>query len=40
MMTVYGIIVLLHVIAAVCRLGATFALPILMSRPKTAGQTR
>ncbi|MGD6818485.1 hypothetical protein ACQCVE_15605 [Metabacillus sp. 113a] len=40
MMTVYGIIVLLHVIAAVCGLGATFALPILMSRPKTAGQTR
>ncbi|MBS2967908.1 DUF2269 family protein [Metabacillus sp. KIGAM252] len=37
-MTIYGIIVLIHVIAAVCGLGATFALPILMNRPKTAAQ--
>ncbi|AZB41830.1 DUF2269 family protein [Bacillus sp. FJAT-42376] len=37
-MSIYGIIVLIHVIAAVCGLGATFALPILMNRPKTVSQ--
>lgn len=35
MMSFYGIIVFIHIIAAVCGLGATFALPVLMSRPKT-----
>ncbi|MDP4164135.1 MAG: DUF2269 domain-containing protein, partial [Bacillota bacterium] len=39
-MSFYGFIVLLHVIAAVSGLGATFALPILMSRPKTTSQAR
>lgn len=34
----YAILVLIHVVAAVCGLGSTFALPILMSRPKTAQQ--
>ncbi|MTH54998.1 DUF2269 family protein [Bacillus mangrovi] len=37
-MSVYGGIVLIHVIAAVCGLGATFALPVLMNRPKTVVQ--
>jgi uncharacterized membrane protein len=34
----YGIIVLLHVIGAVCGIGAQFAQPFLASRAKTAKQ--
>ena len=36
----YSIIVLVHVIAAVVGLGATFALPAVMSSPRTAAQAR
>jgi|tagenome__1003787_1003787.scaffolds.fasta_scaffold20822421_1 uncharacterized membrane protein len=37
-MSFYGIIVLLHVIGAVCGIGAQFALPFLTSKAKTAKQ--
>ncbi|MFY4775747.1 DUF2269 family protein [Metabacillus sp. RGM 3146] len=39
-MSLYGFLVLIHVIAAVCGLRATFAIPILMNRPKTASQAQ
>lgn len=37
-MSLYGFIILVHVIAAVSGLGTTYALPILMSKPKTVKQ--
>ncbi|RFU66419.1 DUF2269 family protein [Peribacillus saganii] len=39
-MIVYNLIVAIHVIAAICGLGATFALPILMRRIQTVSQAR
>jgi uncharacterized membrane protein len=39
-MTWYGILVVIHLIAAVIGLGASFALPVLMSRPKTVSQAK
>ncbi|WP_240374028.1 DUF2269 family protein [Bacillus piscicola] len=39
-MTVYSLIILVHIIAAVCGLGATFALPVLMNKPKTVTQAQ
>ncbi|WP_233522747.1 DUF2269 family protein [Peribacillus glennii] len=39
-MTFYGFMLLLHMIAAVCGLGATFALPILMNMPKTVPEAQ
>ncbi|WP_449536441.1 DUF2269 family protein [Ferdinandcohnia sp. Marseille-Q9671] len=39
-MTLYGIILTLHIIAAVCGLGATFALPAVMKLPKTVTQAK
>ncbi|MCD5324216.1 MULTISPECIES: DUF2269 family protein [Pontibacillus] len=39
-MTFYGIILVIHIIAAVCGLGATFALPALMGSPKTVAQAK
>jgi len=39
-MTVYSLILLIHIIAAVCGLGATFALPIIMKLPKTVSQAK
>lgn len=39
-MTFYGFILLVHIIAAVCGLGAAFALPILMNMPKTMGEAQ
>ena len=39
-MTVYGIILTIHIIAAVCGLGATFALPIVMKLPRTVTQAK
>jgi uncharacterized membrane protein len=39
-MTWYGLLLLIHLIAAVVGLGASFALPVLMSRPKTVSQAK
>jgi hypothetical protein len=39
-MTLYGFIVLIHVIAAITGLGASFAMPIVLNNPKTAEQAR
>ena len=39
-MTIYGVLVLIHIIAAVTGLGANFALPVVMNYPKTAVQAR
>jgi hypothetical protein len=39
-MTIYSLLVLIHVIAAVAGLGASFALPVVMNYPKTAEQAR
>lgn len=39
-MTFYSFIVVVHIIAAVAGLGATFAMPVLMSRPKTVTQAK
>jgi hypothetical protein len=39
-MTLYGFIVLIHVIAAVTGLGASFAMPIVLKGAKTADQAR
>ena len=36
--TFYGIIVLIHVLGAICGIGASFASPILLGRAKTAKQ--
>lgn len=40
MSTFYTILLVVHIIAAVCGLGATFALPILMTKPKTVTQAK
>ena len=37
-MSLYGFIVLIHIISAICGLGASFASPVLLSRPKTVKQ--
>ena len=37
-MSFYGIIVLIHVLGAVCGIGASFASPLLLNRAKTAKQ--
>jgi uncharacterized membrane protein len=39
-MSIYSIILLVHIIAAVAGLGAAFALPILMKAPKTVSQAK
>ncbi|RBW68456.1 DUF2269 family protein [Bacillus taeanensis] len=39
-MSIYSIVLLLHIIAAVAELGAAFALPILMNAPKTVSQAK
>lgn len=39
-MTLYGTIVLIHVIAAVVGLGASFGMPVVMKGPKTASEAR
>jgi hypothetical protein len=39
-MTIYSLLVLIHIIAAVAGLGASFALPVVMNYPKTAAQAR
>ncbi|WP_462410327.1 DUF2269 family protein [Neobacillus sp. Marseille-QA0830] len=39
-MTFYGIILTLHIISAVCGLGATFALPAVMKLPKNVTQAK
>lgn len=37
-MSLYGIIVLIHVLGAICGIGASFASPFLLNRAKTAKQ--
>ncbi len=37
-MSFYGILVLLHVIGAICGMGASFAQPLLMNKAKTVKQ--
>ncbi len=39
-MSFYGIIVLLHVIGAICGIGAQFAQPLLVNKPKTVKQAQ
>ncbi len=39
-MSFYGGLLVIHIIAAVCGLGATFALPVLMGLPKTVSQAK
>lgn len=39
-MSIYGFIVLIHIISAVCGLGAAFALPVLMKKPETVTQAK
>ncbi|WP_175986864.1 DUF2269 family protein [Bacillus sp. Marseille-Q1617] len=39
-MSLYGIIVLIHVVAAVAGLGASFAMPVVMKTPETAHQAK
>lgn len=39
-MTIYGFIVLIHVVAAVTGLGASFAMPIVLKHAKTTEQAR
>ncbi|MCA1055994.1 DUF2269 domain-containing protein [Rossellomorea aquimaris] len=39
-MSIYGIIVMIHVVAAVAGLGASFAMPVIMKTPETAQQAR
>ena len=39
-MSFYGILLVVHIIAAVCGLGATFALPVVMGLPKTVTQAK
>ncbi|TKD70017.1 DUF2269 family protein [Pseudalkalibacillus hwajinpoensis] len=39
-MSFYGILLVVHIIAAVCGLGATFAMPVLMGLPKTVTQAK
>ncbi|WP_237438546.1 DUF2269 family protein [Guptibacillus hwajinpoensis] len=39
-MSFYGGLLAVHIIAAVCGLGATFGLPVLMGLPKTVSQAR
>lgn len=39
-MSIYGILLFLHVVAAVCGLGATFALPPIMKMPKNVSQAK
>jgi hypothetical protein len=39
-MSIYGILLFIHVVSAVCGLGATFALPTLMKLPKTVTQAK
>lgn len=39
-MTIYGLVVLVHVIAAVTGLGASFAMPTILKGAKTADQAR
>ncbi|MBS4174982.1 DUF2269 family protein [Bacillus sp. FJAT-49736] len=39
-MTFYGFVLLLHIIAAVAGLGASFAMPLVMKYPKTLEQAK
>lgn len=39
-MSLYGVIVLVHIIAAVCSLGAVFANPAIMKKGKTVSQAK
>jgi hypothetical protein len=39
-MTLYGFVVMIHVIAAVAGLGASFAMPVVMKLPKTVEQAK
>ncbi|WP_108670895.1 DUF2269 family protein [Peribacillus acanthi] len=39
-MSFYSLLLVIHIIAAVCGLGATFAMPVLMSMPKTVSQAK
>jgi len=39
-MSLYGIIVFVHIIAAVAGLGASFAMPVIMKNPSTASQAK
>lgn len=39
-MTIYTFLLVIHIIAAVCGLGATFALPFVMKLPKTVSQAK
>ncbi|MGO4888816.1 DUF2269 family protein [Anaerobacillus sp. MEB173] len=40
MTTTYTVLLAVHIIAAVCGLGATFALPIIMNSPRTVTQAK
>ncbi|MFS0783664.1 DUF2269 family protein [Bacillus sp. 1P06AnD] len=37
-MTLFGLLILLHVTAAVCGIGGTFIMPLVISYPKTVSQ--
>ncbi|MBT2688406.1 DUF2269 family protein [Bacillus sp. ISL-47] len=39
-MSIYSFLVLIHVVAAVVGLGASFAMPVVMKSPATAGQAK
>ncbi|OIU70374.1 DUF2269 family protein [Rossellomorea aquimaris] len=39
-MSIYSILVLIHVVAAVAGLGASFAMPVVMKTPETAHQAK
>jgi len=40
LLTVYVWVLLVHILAAVIGLGSTFALPVIMKRPKTVSQAK
>ncbi|MFI8684386.1 DUF2269 family protein [Rossellomorea sp. NPDC077527] len=39
-MSIYGLLILVHVIAAVAGLGASFSMPVVMKTPETAHQAK
>ncbi|WP_064094248.1 hypothetical protein [Rossellomorea aquimaris] len=39
-MSIYGLLVLIHVITAVAGLGASFAMPVVMKTPETSQQAK
>ncbi|EDL65222.1 DUF2269 family protein [Bacillus sp. SG-1] len=39
-MTIYSLLVLIHIVAAVAGLGASFAMPVVMNYPKNSSQAR